>query len=131
MFKFGAMKNLYAQIGIVVLISLASKNAILIVGLAMEKSKEGKSASVAAVEASGERFRAIMMTSFAFILGVFPLVNAHGAGAEKQRSVSTVVFGGILSPSLIGIYFIPSLYILPQNIANFLKKYVINEYRDT
>jgi multidrug efflux pump subunit AcrB len=131
MFKFGVMNNLYAQIGIVVLIALASKNAILIVELAMEKSKEGKSAFVAAVEASGERFRAIMMTSFAFILGVFPLVNADGAGAETQRSVSTAVFGGMLSSSLIGIYFIPGLYILFQNIADYLNKNVRNEDRNT
>jgi len=131
MFKFGVMNNLYAQIGIVVLIALASKNAILIVELAMEKSKEGKSAFIAAVEASGERFRAIMMTSFAFILGVFPLVNAHGAGAETQRSVSTAVFGGMLSSSLIGIYFIPGLYILFQNIAEHLKKNVRNENQNT
>ena len=97
----GLDNNIFAQIGIVVLIALAAKNAILIVEFAMEQRARGRRrSSTAATTAAGLRFRAVMMTSFAFILGLVPLVIASGAGAGTQRAVGTAVFGGMLAASL-------------------------------
>jgi hydrophobe/amphiphile efflux-1 (HAE1) family protein len=112
----GLDNNVFAQIGIVVLIALAAKNAILIVEFAMEKRREGLSSVEAASVAAGLRFRAVMMTSFAFILGLVPLVKATGAGAATQRAVGTAVFGGMLAASLIGIFLIPGLFVVFQTL---------------
>src|SRR5258705_5313309 len=90
----GMDNNIYTQIGVVLIIALASKNAILIVEFARELREQGRSILDAAVEASRMRFRPILMTSFAFILGIWPLVNANGAGAASRRSLGTAVFGG-------------------------------------
>ncbi|GMU54678.1 MAG: multidrug efflux RND transporter permease subunit [Candidatus Xenobia bacterium] len=113
--------NLYVQIGLVMLIGLAAKNAILIVEFAKEKyEKEGFTLVEAAVEGGKLRLRPILMTSFAFILGVVPLVVAEGAGAVSRRALGTAVFGGMLAASTLGVFFIPSLYVLVQGIANLL-----------
>jgi hydrophobe/amphiphile efflux-1 (HAE1) family protein len=110
----GLDNNVFAQIGIVVLIALAAKNAILIVEFAMEQRRDGHDVVEAAVTAARLRFRAVMMTSFAFILGLVPLVRATGAGAATQRAVGMAVFGGMLAASRIGIFLIPGLYVIFQ-----------------
>jgi len=110
----GMDNNVYTQIGIVLIIALASKNAILIVEFAREIRAQGKSILDAAVQASQMRFRPIVMTSFAFILGVLPLVTANGAGAVGQRALGTAVFGGMLASTILAVFFIPIFYVIFQ-----------------
>jgi hydrophobic/amphiphilic exporter-1 (mainly G- bacteria), HAE1 family len=115
----GMDNNIYTQIGIVLIIALASKNAILIVEFARELRSKGRSILDAAVEASRVRFRPILMTSFAFILGIWPLVNATGAGAAGRRSLGTAVFGGMLAATVLAVFFVPVFYVLMQRLGEF------------
>ncbi len=102
--------NIFVQVGFVVLVGLASKNAILIVEFARDRQHEGASLFDAAVEAARVRLRPIIMTSFAFILGVFPLVISHGAGAEMRRTLGTAVFYGMLGVTFFGIFLTPVFF---------------------
>ncbi|HTR84126.1 MAG TPA: efflux RND transporter permease subunit, partial [Reyranella sp.] len=117
----GLDNNIYAQIGIVVLIALAAKNAILIIEFAMAERAQGRDIVEAATNAAGLRFRAVMMTSFAFIFGLVPLVIASGAGANTQRAVGTAVFGGMITASFLGIFVIPGLYVAFQRLREKVK----------
>jgi multidrug efflux pump subunit AcrB len=102
--------NIFTQIGFVVLVGLASKNAILIVEFARARQEEGKPPREATLEAVRLRLRPILMTSFAFILGVVPLVVATGAGAEMRRSLGLAVFSGMLGVTLFGIFLTPVFF---------------------
>jgi HAE1 family hydrophobic/amphiphilic exporter-1 len=112
--------NLYTQIGIVLLIALSAKNAILIVEFARELRDTGKSITDAAVEAARARFRPILMTSFAFILGVVPLVLATGAGANARASIGITVFTGMLASTCLAVLFVPSFFVMTQRIEEWL-----------
>ncbi|HME41574.1 MAG TPA: efflux RND transporter permease subunit [Syntrophorhabdales bacterium] len=106
--------NLYTEIGLVLMIALASKNAILIVEFARDLQGQGMSVTEAAIEATSRRFRPILMTSLAFVLGVAPLLLASGAGAAGQRAIGTVVFGGMIASTLLAIPFVPVFYVATQ-----------------
>lgn len=113
----GLQNDVYCQIGLVMLIGLSSKNAILIVEFAEQLRGQGKSIAEAAVEAARIRLRPILMTSFAFILGVVPLVVATGAGKAGRISVGTTVFGGMIAATSLNLLFIPLLYVIVRTIV--------------
>jgi len=123
--------NLYTQIGIILLIALSAKNAILIVEVALELHvRDGKPLLESAVEAARARFRPILMTSFAFILGVLPLVLATGAGANARKSIGITVFSGMLASTCLAVLFVPAFFVVVQRFENWRargKKKVVTE----
>lgn len=112
----GTDNNMYTQIGVVLIIALASKNAILIVEFARELRLQGRSVYDAAIEAARMRFRPILMTSFAFIMGVLPLVWATGAAAASRRALGTAVFGGMITSTVLAVFFVPVFYVAIQKL---------------
>lgn len=128
---FGIDNNIYMQISLIMLIGLLSKNAILIVEYALERRRHGMPLREAAVEGSKARFRPILMTSFAFIFGLMPLMVATGAGASGNRSIGTAAVGGMLFGTVIGIVVIPVLFIIFQSIQEKISGKKHEEEDDT
>jgi HAE1 family hydrophobic/amphiphilic exporter-1 len=120
--SFGIDNNLYTQIGVILLIALSAKNAILIVEVALELHvRDRRPLLESAVEAARARFRPILMTSFAFILGVAPLVLATGAGANARKSIGITVFSGMLASTCLAVLFVPTFFVVVQRFENWLK----------
>ncbi|MEY8096347.1 efflux RND transporter permease subunit [Falsihalocynthiibacter sp. S25ZX9] len=117
----GGDVNLYTQIGMIMLIGLASKNAILIVEFAIVQRHNGMTIREAAVEATSKRFRAVMMTALSFLLGVVPLVVASGAGAASQQAIGIAVFGGMLLATVLGVILVPVLFVVLQSLREWFK----------
>jgi hydrophobe/amphiphile efflux-1 (HAE1) family protein len=114
----GLDNNILVQVGLIVLVGLAAKNAILIVEFAKQREDEGADRATAAVDAARSRLRPILMTSFAFILGVVPLVIATGAGAEMRQSLGTAVFSGMLGVTVFGLLFTPVFYVVCRGLGS-------------
>jgi HAE1 family hydrophobic/amphiphilic exporter-1 len=119
LFFTGLSNNIYVQIGLVLMIALASKNAILIVEVALEAKREGLSLVDAALKASHERFRPIVMTSIAFILGVVPLLTSSGAGAAARVSIGITVFSGMIASTCLAVALVPIFFV---QIESFFAK---------
>jgi HAE1 family hydrophobic/amphiphilic exporter-1 len=118
LFSDSYQNNVFAQIGLVMLIGLNAKNAILIVEFAKMRMEDGASVVEAAIEGARLRFRPILMTSLAFILGVVPLVTASGAGAEARKVMGMAVFSGMITATVLGCILIPSFFVLIQKKRN-------------
>ncbi|PZP85652.1 MAG: multidrug efflux RND transporter permease subunit [Azospirillum brasilense] len=123
--------NIFTQIGLIVLVGLACKNAILIVEFARELEAQGRSVVEAAIEASRLRLRPILMTSFAFIMGVVPLVVSTGAGAEMRQAMGIAVFSGMLGVTFFGLLFTPIFYVVIRSIAKRCDKLMPHPIRDS
>ena len=113
----GQDNNILTQVGLVVLVGLAAKNAILIVEFARDLERQGQTIVDAVVEAGRLRLRPILMTSFAFILGVVPLMIAEGAGAELRQAIGTAVFFGMLGVTIFGLFFTPVFYVVIRSLV--------------
>ena len=123
---FGLANDIYAQVGLVMLVGLLGKNAVLIVEFAVQKQREGASVLEAAIEGAKVRFRPILMTSFAFIAGLIPLVFAHGAGAIGNKTIGASALGGMLFGTIFGVIIVPGLYYIFGSIAHG-RKLIKNE----
>ena len=117
LFLPGYQNNVFAQIGLVMLIGMSAKNAILIVEFAKMKTDEGMSALDAAMAAARDRFRPILMTAFSFILGVLPLLVASGAGAEARKVMGMTVFSGMLAATVLGVLVVPALFVMVERLS--------------
>ena len=123
----GKENNIFTQIGFIVLVGLSCKNSILIVEFARELEIQGKGIVEAAVEACHLRLRPILMTSFAFIMGVIPLATSTGAGAEMRRDMGVAVFSGMLGVTFFGLFLTPVFYVLIRKFVTRNKKQIPDE----
>jgi HAE1 family hydrophobic/amphiphilic exporter-1 len=123
----GLENNLYAQVAMVMLIGLLGKNAVLIVEFAVQKHQEGLSPFKAAIEGAAVRLRPILMTSFAFIAGLFPLLIASGAGAIGNRTIGATALGGMLFGTIFGVILVPGLYFI---FASFSEKLQLTDNQE-
>jgi HAE1 family hydrophobic/amphiphilic exporter-1 len=114
----GLENNIYAQVGLIMLVGLLGKNAVLIVEFAIQKRQQGETILNAAIEGAKVRFRPILMTSFAFVAGLIPLVMAHGAGAIGNRTIGASALGGMLFGTIFGVIIIPGLYYIFAKLAD-------------
>ena len=121
--------DLYSQIGLVMLIGLSTKQAILIVEFAKDAHEAGMPIREAAMQAARLRFRAVMMTNIAFILGLLPLVFAQGAGAASRHSVGMTVFGGMIAVAFAGTFLVPAFYVMIEELKVYLS-HKINELKE-
>ena len=113
----GLANDIYAQVGLIMLIGLLGKNAVLIVEFAVQKNRHGASILEAAIEGARVRFRPILMTSFAFIAGLIPLVISHGAGAIGNKTIGASALGGMLFGTIFGVIIVPGLYYIFGTMA--------------
>jgi len=125
----GTQLSIYAQLGMVMLIGLTAKNAILMVEFSKTECENGISAVQAALNGADMRFRAVMMTAWSFLFGVLPLVLATGAGAAAQRAIGITTFSGMLAATLVGIILTPALFVIFQNLRNTLKRRFTERFR--
>ena len=114
----GLANDIYAQVGLVMLVGLLGKNAVLIVEFAIQKFQQGATIAEAAVAGAQARFRPILMTSFAFVAGLIPLVFAHGPGAIGNRTIGTAAAGGMLFGTIFGVVIVPGLYFIFGTLAS-------------
>jgi HAE1 family hydrophobic/amphiphilic exporter-1 len=114
--------NVFVQIGLIMLIGLAAKNAILIVEFAKMQHEQGKDLVTAAIESARLRFRPILMTAFSFILGVVPLMLATGSGANSRRMMGVAVFSGMLVATVIGVFLTPAFFVIVERLAGRKEK---------
>jgi HAE1 family hydrophobic/amphiphilic exporter-1 len=114
----GLANDIYAQVGLIMLVGLLGKNAVLIVEFAVQKHHDGATVLEAAIEGAKVRFRPILMTSFAFIAGLIPLVLAHGAGAIGNKTIGASALGGMLFGTIFGVIIVPGLYYIFGTIAS-------------
>lgn len=124
----GYALDIYSQIGLVMLLGLSAKQAILIVEFAKDAHNSGLSIRDAAIQAAKLRFRAVMMTNISFLLGLIPLVIASGAGAASRRSTGTTVFGGMLAAGIIGTFLVPAIYVIVENFKSSLSRKFKRKY---
>ena len=118
--------SIYAQLGMVMLIGLSAKNAILMVEFSKQERESGKGIREAAMSGANLRYRAVLMTAWSFLFGVFPLVIATGAGSGSRRAIGITTFSGMMLATLVGIMFTPAMYALFQRVREFVKKRILH-----